>query len=219
MRQSSASAARVSCSLLLEPPPETIRLQRVVTNAPGLTVPSFALAELKTGDFSEIRLVEQGQITAMRRSLNSLRLFIIKGDPRGIWSAKLPAGAEPRDCKASATAWIVACSRASGPAVNADWAALPEASAEGRADSLISGETPEICTTKPLSNSRDRASGKSPPSSTRKERRRDITAAKEIRCKVESFTAEWTDFFQEVLRKLAGGGPPKHGGKNRKASG
>src|SRR5207244_8080400 len=77
MRQSSASAARVSCSLLLEPAPETIRLQRVVTNAPGLTVPSFALAELKTGDFSEIRLVEQGQITAMRRSLNSLRLFII----------------------------------------------------------------------------------------------------------------------------------------------
>src|SRR2546430_7559285 len=77
MRQSSASAAWVSCSLLLEPAPETIRLQRVVTNAPGLTVPSFALAELKTGDFSEIRLVEQGQITAMRRSLNSLRLFII----------------------------------------------------------------------------------------------------------------------------------------------
>src|SRR6059036_1311015 len=29
----------------LEPAPETIRLQRVVTNAPGLTVPSFALAE------------------------------------------------------------------------------------------------------------------------------------------------------------------------------
>src|SRR5947199_10468438 len=77
MRQSSASAARGSCSLLLKPPPETIRLQRVVTNAPGLTVPSFALAELKTGAFSEIRLVEQGQITAMRRSLNSLRLFII----------------------------------------------------------------------------------------------------------------------------------------------
>src|SRR5213080_1539780 len=73
MRQSSASAARVSCSLLLEPPPETIRLQRVVTNAPGLTVPSFALAELKTGDFSEIRLVEQGQITAMRRSLKAIR--------------------------------------------------------------------------------------------------------------------------------------------------
>ena len=54
-----------------------MRLQRVVTNAPRLTVPSFALAELKTGDFSEIRLVEQDQITAMRRSLNALRLYII----------------------------------------------------------------------------------------------------------------------------------------------
>src|SRR5436190_23894097 len=110
MRQSSASAARVSCSLLLEPPPETIRLQRVVTNAPGLTVPSFALAELKTGDFSEIRLVEQGQITAMRRSSTRSVCPLSQGDPRGIWSAKLPAGAEPRDCKASATPWIVACS-------------------------------------------------------------------------------------------------------------
>jgi len=49
-----------------------MRLQRVVTNVPRLTVPSFALAELKTGDFSEIRLVEQGQITAMRRSLNEV---------------------------------------------------------------------------------------------------------------------------------------------------
>src|SRR5205823_8572647 len=176
MRQSSASAARVSCSLLLEPAPETIRLQRVVTNAPGLTVPSFALAELKTGDFSEIRLVEQGQITAMRGPSTRSVCSLSQGDPRGIWSAKLPAGAEPRDCKASDTAWIVACSRASGPAVNADWAALPVASAEGRADSMISGETSEICTTKPHSNSRDRASGKSPPRSTRKERRRDITA-------------------------------------------
>ena len=54
-----------------------MRLQRVVTNVPRLTVPSFALAELKTGDFSEIRLVEQDQITAMRRSLNALRLSII----------------------------------------------------------------------------------------------------------------------------------------------
>src|SRR5213076_2281908 len=77
MRQSSASAARVSCSLLLEPAPETIRLQRVVTNAPRRTVPSFALAELKTGDFSEIRLVEQGQITAKRRFLNALGLSTI----------------------------------------------------------------------------------------------------------------------------------------------
>ena len=42
-------------------------VQRVVTNLPRLTVPSFALAELKTGDFSEIRLVEQGQTTAMRK--------------------------------------------------------------------------------------------------------------------------------------------------------
>ena len=41
-------------------------VQRVVTSLP-LTVPSFALAELKTGDFSEIRLVEQGQTTAMRK--------------------------------------------------------------------------------------------------------------------------------------------------------
>ncbi len=36
----------------------------MVTNVPRLTVPSFALAELKTGDFSEIRLVEQGRITS-----------------------------------------------------------------------------------------------------------------------------------------------------------
>jgi hypothetical protein len=78
MRQSSASAAWVSCSLSLEPEPERIRLQRVVTNVPRLTVPWFALAELKTGDFSEISLVEQGQITAMRLSLNAVRLFIIK---------------------------------------------------------------------------------------------------------------------------------------------
>ena len=77
MRQSSASADRVSCSLPLEPEPERMRLQRVVTNVPRLTVPSFALAELKTGDFSEIRLVEQDQITAMRRSLNALHLSII----------------------------------------------------------------------------------------------------------------------------------------------
>ena len=49
-----------------------MRLQRVVTNVPGLTVPSFALAELKTGDFSETRLVEQDQITAMRRSFNEV---------------------------------------------------------------------------------------------------------------------------------------------------
>ena len=49
----------------------------MVTNAPGLTAPSLALAELKTGDFSEICLVEQGQITAMPRFLNALRLFII----------------------------------------------------------------------------------------------------------------------------------------------
>ena len=49
----------------------------MVTNAPRRTVPSFALAELKTGDFSEIRLVEQGQITAMPRFLNALGLFII----------------------------------------------------------------------------------------------------------------------------------------------
>jgi hypothetical protein len=90
----------------------------------------------------------------------------------------------------SATAWIVACSCASGPAVNAYWAALPGASAEGRAVSLLSGEASELCTTEPLSNSRDRASGKSPPSSPRKGRRRDITAAKEIKCKVESFTVE-----------------------------
>ena len=49
----------------------------MVTNAPRLTVSSFALAELKTGDSSEILLVEQGQITAMPRFLNALRLFII----------------------------------------------------------------------------------------------------------------------------------------------
>ena len=104
--------------------------------------------------------------------------------------AKSPAGAEPRDGKASATAWIVACSYASGPTVNADWAALPGASTEGRAVSLISGETSEICTMKPLSNSGDRASGKSPTSFTRKERWRDITPAKEIKCKAEYFTAQ-----------------------------
>jgi hypothetical protein len=63
--------------LPLEPEPERIRLQRVVPNVPRLTIPSFALAELKTGDFSEIRLVGQGQITAMRPSLNALRLYII----------------------------------------------------------------------------------------------------------------------------------------------
>src|SRR5580765_260649 len=159
MRQSSASAARVSCSLPLEPEPERMRLQGVVTNVPRLTVPSFALAPLKTGDFSEIRLFEQDKITPMRRSLNALRLYII-------------------------------CSCASGPAVNADWATLPGASAEGSAVSRISGKTSENCTTRPRSNSRDRASSKSPPSSPRKERRRDITAAKEIKCKVESFTAE-----------------------------
>src|SRR2546430_3716766 len=77
MRQSSASAARVSSSLPLEPAPERMRLQRVVTNAPCLGVPPFALAELKTGEFSEICLVEQGQITAMRQSFKALRLFII----------------------------------------------------------------------------------------------------------------------------------------------
>ena len=126
-----------------------------------------------------------------------------QGAPRGIWSAKSPAGAEHRDCKASATAWIVACSCASGPAVNADWAALPGASAEGRAVSRISRETSENCTTKPFSNSRDHASGKSPASCTRKEQRRDITAVNEIKCKVESFTVE-VGFFQELLRKLAG---------------
>ena len=164
----------------------------MVPNVPCLTVPSFALAELKTGDFSEIRLVEQDQITAMRRSVNALRLYIIITAPPGIWSAKSPAGAEHRDCKASATAWIVACSCASGPAVNADWAALPGASAEGRPVSLHSGETSEICTTKSLSNSRDRASGKS--SSPRKGRRRDITAAKETKGKVESFTVEYDPF-------------------------
>ena len=73
MLQSSASAALVSCSLVLEPAPERMRLQRVVTNAPRRTVPSFALAELKTGDFSEVRLVEQAQTTAMRRFLNAPR--------------------------------------------------------------------------------------------------------------------------------------------------
>src|SRR4029077_5280666 len=77
MRQSSASAALVSCSLLLEPAPERIRLQRVVTNVPRLTVSAFALAELKSGDFSESRLVEQGQIPTMPRSLNALRLYSI----------------------------------------------------------------------------------------------------------------------------------------------
>ena len=87
-----------------------MRLQRVVTNVPLRTVPSFALAELKTGDFSGVRLVEQGQITAMRRFLDALGLLIIKRDPRGTWSATSSSGAEPRDCKASATAWIVACS-------------------------------------------------------------------------------------------------------------
>src|SRR5947208_9582303 len=119
MRQSSESAARVSCSLSLESAPERTRLQRVVTNAPRLMVPSFALAELKTGNFSEIPLVEQDEITAMRCSVCSLS----QGDPRRSWPAKSPAGAEPRDCKASAIA-------ASGPAVNADWAAWPGASAE-----------------------------------------------------------------------------------------
>ncbi len=49
----------------------------MVTNAPCRTVPSFALAELKTGDVSEIRLVKQGQITAMPRFLNALGLLII----------------------------------------------------------------------------------------------------------------------------------------------
>ena len=44
----------------------------MVPNVPPLTVSSFALAELKTGDFSEIRLVEQDQITAMRGSLNEV---------------------------------------------------------------------------------------------------------------------------------------------------
>ncbi len=54
-----------------------MRLQRVVTNVPGLMVPSFVLAELKTTDVSEIRLVKQGQITAMPRFLNALGLLII----------------------------------------------------------------------------------------------------------------------------------------------
>ena len=81
MRQSSVSAARVSCSLPLEPEPERMRLQRVVTNVPRLSVPSFALAELKNGDSSEIRLVEQYQIPAMRRSLNALRSYIIATRP------------------------------------------------------------------------------------------------------------------------------------------
>ena len=73
MRQSSASAELVSSSLLLTPAPERIRLQRVVTNVPRLTVSSLALAELKTGDFIELRLVEQGQITAMPQSLNAVQ--------------------------------------------------------------------------------------------------------------------------------------------------
>src|SRR5215469_4127642 len=77
MRQSSVSAARVSCSLPLEPEPERMRLQRVVTNVPRRTVSSFALAELKNGDFSEMGLVEQDRITAMRRSRNTIRLHII----------------------------------------------------------------------------------------------------------------------------------------------
>ena len=49
----------------------------MVTNAPWRTVPLFALAELKAGDFSEIRPIEQGQITAVSRFLNALDLFII----------------------------------------------------------------------------------------------------------------------------------------------
>ena len=80
---------------------------------------------------------------------------------------------------------------------------MPGASAEGRAVSLVSGETPEICTTKPLSNSGDRVSGKNPTSSTRKERRRDITATCEIKCKVESFKAE-ADSFKNFYGSWAG---------------
>jgi hypothetical protein len=74
--------------LPLEPEQERMRLQRVVTNAPLLTVPSFALAEVKNRDLREIRLVEQDQITAMLRSLNAFLCTLSECAPCGIWSAK-----------------------------------------------------------------------------------------------------------------------------------
>lgn len=45
----------------LDSAPETMKLQRVVAKTPGLAVPSFAAAELKTWESSAVRLVKQGQ--------------------------------------------------------------------------------------------------------------------------------------------------------------
>src|SRR6266567_1017803 len=77
MRQSSASAARVSFPAPLESAPERMRLQRVVANAPGLGVPSFAAAEFKDGDSSQVRLVKQGQKDSLHRFLSARHSFII----------------------------------------------------------------------------------------------------------------------------------------------
>ena len=55
-----------------------MRLQRVVANAPGLGAPSFAAAEFKDRDSSEVRLVKQGQNESLHRSLGARHSFIIE---------------------------------------------------------------------------------------------------------------------------------------------
>lgn len=54
-----------------------MRLQRVVANAPGLGTPSFAAAEFKDRDSSQVRLVKQGQKESLRQSLTARHSFII----------------------------------------------------------------------------------------------------------------------------------------------
>ena len=110
-RQAHAAGLDVSSYVLARVLPSSdSRAASILHALAEATDQSFALAELKSGDFSEIRLVEQGQITTMPGPSTRSVCTLSQGAPRGIWSAKSPAGAEHRDCKASATAWIVACS-------------------------------------------------------------------------------------------------------------
>ena len=119
-----------------------------------------------------------------------------------ICSGKSSPGAKHRDRKASGTGWIVACSCASGPAVNADCAALTRVSAEGRAVSRISRATSKNCVPKPFSNSRVHASGKSQRFAPGKSS--GATFRRSRRSSVKWRVSQWSGFFQELLRKLAG---------------
>ena len=76
MRQSSASAARVSFSPLRKLAPERMRLQRVVAKAPGLGVPSLRGGELKNQNSTEVHLVDKAK-ASMGRSLSARRSFVI----------------------------------------------------------------------------------------------------------------------------------------------